>query len=355
MSGGGVRFDVTIPYYGDVALLRAAVRSVQAQDGDDWRLTVVDDGREPGVPEWFAGLDDPRVHYLRNPENLGVTGNFNRCVELARAPYVVLMGCDDLMLPGYLQTVRRALRRSPGAVMVQPGVQVVDADGRPCRTLTDTAKKRLYAPGRVRRAPALLGGEDLAVSLLRGNWLYFPSVCWRTDALRRHPFRADLGVIQDLAVVLDLLLDGGRLATDPEICFRYRRHAQSASAAQAATGARFDEARDFFLGACARLLAHGWPRAARAARRHWSSRLHALTLLPAAVSSRPAAQALLRHAFAPRRAPWPGAPPVRAPGAPGADPGGTGPVPEAAQAARPGGRDADGPPDSPRPSRPYQL
>ncbi|MFI0938846.1 glycosyltransferase family 2 protein [Streptomyces sp. NPDC021020] len=344
MSGDGVRFDVTIPYYGDVALLRAAVRSVQAQDGDDWRLTVVDDGREPGVPEWFAGLGDPRVHYLRNPENLGVTGNFNRCVELARAPHVVLMGCDDLMLPGYLRTVRRALRRSPGAAMVQPGVQVVDGDGRPCRTLTDTAKKRLYAPGRVRRAAALLGGEDLAVSLLRGNWLYFPSVCWRTDALRAHPFRADLGVIQDLAVVVELLLDGGRLATDPEVCFRYRRHAESASAAQAATGARFDEARGFFLDASARLLAHGWPRAARAARHHWSSRLHALTLLPAAASSRPAAEALLRHAFAPRRAPLPAAPPPRAdepdPAAGPRESGTPSPEPVTGPAAEPSGRDA---------------
>lgn len=293
-------FDVMIPYYGDMALLQAAVRSVQAQDGDDWRLTVVDDGCEPGVPEWFAALGDPRVGYLRNPRNLGVTGNFNRCVELARAPHVVLMGCDDLMLPGYLRTVRRALRRAPGAAMVQPGVQVIDGAGRPRGTLVDTAKKRVYAP----RAPrALLGGEDLAVSLLRGNWLYFPSVCWRTDALRRHPFRADLGVIQDLAVVIDILLDGGLLATDPEVCFRYRRHAVSESAAQAASGARFDEARRFFLGASARLTAHGWPRAARTARRHWSSRLHALTLLPAALPSRPATAALLRHSFAPRQVP----------------------------------------------------
>lgn len=296
-------FDVMIPYYGDVALLQAAVRSVQAQDGEDWHLTVVDDGREAGVPEWFAALGDPRVSYLRNPRNLGVTGNFNRCVQLARAPHVVLMGCDDLMLPGYLPTVRRALRRAPDAAMVQPGVQVVDAAGRPCGTLVDTAKKRVYAPAGIRAAPALLGGEDLAVSLLRGNWLYFPSVCWRTDALRRHPFRADLGVIQDLAVVVELLLAGGLLATDPEVCFRYRRHAVSASAAQAVTGARFDEARRFFLSTSARLAARGWPRAARTARHHWSSRLHALTLLPAAAPSRRATAALLHHAFAPRPLP----------------------------------------------------
>lgn len=298
------RFDVMMPYYGDVPLMKAAVASVRAQDGDDWRLTVVDDGREPGVPEWFAALGDPRVRYLRNPRNLGVTGNFNRCVELAEAPYTVLMGSDDLMLPGYLRTVRRALARAPQATMVQPGVQVIDGSGRPTGTLVDAAKKRVYAPS---PNAALLHGEDLAVSLLRGNWLYFPSLCWRTGDLRRHPFRADLGVIQDLAVVLELLLAGGTLATEPEVCFQYRRHAVSESSAQALSGARFDEARRFFLDAAARLAAHGWPRAARAARHHWSSRLHALALIPTAAAHarplRPAAASLLRHAFAPRRVP----------------------------------------------------
>ena len=58
--------DVMMPYYGDVALMQAAVRSVLAQTDPDWHLTVVDDGEAAGVPEWFAQLGDPRVTYLRN-------------------------------------------------------------------------------------------------------------------------------------------------------------------------------------------------------------------------------------------------------------------------------------------------
>ena len=52
--------DIMLPYYGDVALMQAAVRSVIAQSDPDWRLTVVDDGKEPGVPEWFAALGTTR-------------------------------------------------------------------------------------------------------------------------------------------------------------------------------------------------------------------------------------------------------------------------------------------------------
>jgi hypothetical protein len=47
----------------------------------------------------------------------------------------------------------------------------------------------------------------------------------------------------------------------------------------------------------------GWPRAARAARRYMSSRLHAITLLPTAVLAgrMTGVKSLSRHAFGPGR------------------------------------------------------
>jgi hypothetical protein len=292
--------DVMLPYYGDPGLMRQAVRSVLAQTDPDWRLTVVDDGTEPGVPEWFAGLGDPRVRYLRNARNLGVTGNFNRCVELAEHPYTVLMGCDDLMGPGYVAALKAARTSLPGAAMYQPGVRAVDGRGRPVRTLVDTAKRRLYT-----QAPAgyrgRLGGERLAASLVRGNWLYFPAMCWRTDALKAVGFRPELTVVQDLALVAGLLLRGEELVTDPAVCFDYRRHAGSESSAQAASGTRFAETRGLLAELAEAFDAAGWPRAARAARRHVSTRLHALAMVPGALrGGRPAdARALARHALTP--------------------------------------------------------
>lgn len=293
------RLDIMLPYYGDPALMRAAVLSVLAQTDPDWRLTVVDDGTEPGVPEWFAALGDDRVRYFRNERNLGVTGNFRRCTELVDHAYMTMMGSDDLMGPGYVATVKAARRAMPGAAMYQPGVRVVDGDGRQVRTLVDTVKKRLYSAAPTERAR--LRGEGLAVSLLRGNWLYFPAMCWRSDVLKEVGFREDLTVVQDLALTIELLIRGEDLVTDPEVCFDYRRHRASESSAQAYSGSRFAETRRLLLELAADLDALGWHRAARTARRHLSTRLHALTLVPGALRHRrpAAARALAGHAFAP--------------------------------------------------------
>jgi GT2 family glycosyltransferase len=294
-------FDIMLPYYGDVALMQAAVRSVQAQTESDWRLTVVDDGQEPGVPEWFATLGDDRVRYQRNERNLGVTGNYQKCLGLVEFDHMVMMGTDDIMLPNYLATMRSVIAEHPDVAMIQPGVEVIDGDGRVIRTLADEVKKRLYAPRLTGRR--VMAGEELATSLLRGDWLYFSSICWRSDAVKSADFRSSLEVIQDLALVIDLVQAGEQMAVDPTACFQYRRHKISASAVGAVAGTRFTEARGYFLDAADQMARHGWPRAARAARWYVSSRLHAITLLPTAVRTRNTAgvRSLARHAFGPSR------------------------------------------------------
>ncbi|MFG3099338.1 glycosyltransferase family 2 protein [Streptomyces sp. NPDC048182] len=277
--------DIMLPHYGDTALLQAAVRSVLAQTDGDWRLSVVDDGREEGVPEWFAALGDSRVSYRRNERNLGITGNFRKCVELVESTHFTMLGSDDLLLPGYVATVRAAVEAEPGAAMYQPGVQVIDEHGRPSVTLGDEVKRRLYAP-RTRGRRLVLSGEPLAANLLGGNWLYFPSLCWRADAVKAVGFRTDLSVIQDLALIIELIRRGERLVVDPAPAFCYRRHSGSLSSAEAVTGARFGEAVRYFSEVADDLDRHGWPRAARSARRHLSMRLHALTMVPGALRHR---------------------------------------------------------------------
>ncbi|MGV9794942.1 glycosyltransferase family 2 protein [Gordonia sp. NPDC003422] len=262
--------DVMMPFYGDVAQFRQAVTSVLAQDNPDLVLTVVDDCYPDDAPrEWLLGLDDPRVRYLRNETNLGVNGNFRRCVDLVEHEYFVVMGCDDVMLPGYLGSVRALAAGNPDAAVIAPGVEVIDDHDRPVRPLGDRIKGML-APSHT----TVLRGESLATSLYHGNWTYFPSLLWRTDAVRAVGFRPGLEVVLDLALLVDLAATGASLAYDPTVVFRYRRHEASVSSVQAVDGRRFAEENRFFADEARRCVELGWNRAARAARLHATSRLH---------------------------------------------------------------------------------
>lgn len=290
--------DVLLPYYGSIPLLQDAVRSVLDQTHEDWRLLVINDAYPHGDPEpWLQGLNDPRIEYQLNPRNIGSNANFQLALTQATAPYFVMMGSDDRMLPGYLSLVHAALERFPEAAAVQPGVEVIDGDGQIWNPLTDRIKALVRPRARTRR---LLGGERLAASLMHAGWHYFPSLAWRTDIVRDIGFRPEYDVVQDLALLMDLVTEGHQLLLEPAVAFQYRRHAESDSSKRAVDGRRFHEEGSFFAEQARRFHDLGWPRAERAARLHWTSRLHALTLLrgqPRSTAGVGAGLGLVRYAF----------------------------------------------------------
>ncbi|WP_416953599.1 glycosyltransferase family 2 protein [Nocardioides sp. T5] len=276
--------EVWIPYWGDPALLYATVESVKAQTDPDWLVTVVDDCYpDASVAEHFAREADPRIRYQRNETNLGIEANFQRCLDLASGDVMMFMGCDDLLEPDFVARVRTLAQQHPEADIIQPGVRTVDDTGRPSTSLADRVKTRLRPRS---TEPVLLSGEQLAASLLRGNWLYWPSLVFRTERVQQYAFRRDLPIILDLALVLDMVADGAQLLLDPVVTFAYRRHATSLSGTALADGSRFAQDRRYFAEAAGQMRRAGWPRAARAAGWRWTSRLHGLAVLPHAARLR---------------------------------------------------------------------
>ncbi|MDO7881134.1 glycosyltransferase family 2 protein [Salinibacterium soli] len=275
--------DIMMPFYGDVGLFVLAVESVRRQEGD-WRLVVIDDRYpDPEPARYIAALDDPRIEYVLNDENLGISGNFQRAIDLASAPYTVIMGCDDIMLPGFVSRVLALAERFPDAAYLQPRVRTIDSAGAPAVGLTDRIKSILEPRG---ERPLVLSGEELATSLLRGNWTYFPSLCWKTEVLREHGFDPGYDIVLDLALQIDIIVGGGSLVLDGELVFEYRRHRASASSWTSSDNKRFIEERRFFLETADRLDRLGWRRAARTSRAHVLSRLNAGIRAPGALVRR---------------------------------------------------------------------
>ncbi len=212
--------------------------------------------------------------------NLGANANYRKCLTYVENSLVQVMGADDIMLPNYVDWLIDTAGRYPRAGVFQPGVVVIDEVGAQSNTLVEKVK-RFYMPRG--KGAQLLTGERFAVSVLRGDWLYFPSLAWRAEIILGIGFREGYDVVQDLALVCDAAMSGRGLLYDPTVAFMYRRHSGSDSSWRALEGTRFNEERRFFLQMASEMRAHGWRKAARVSRLHLSSRLHAGSLLPRAV------------------------------------------------------------------------
>lgn len=290
--------DLFIPYWGDPEYMRQTVRSVLAQDNPNWVLTIIDDAY-PGteIKNFVSEIGDPRITYVRKESNEGITENFRSCVASAKHDLLVIIGCDDVLLPTYVDAILDAHRTFPTASIIQPGVQVIDEHGNVTKTLADTVKQRILRPQG--KSTQLLTGEPLATSLMHGDWLYWPSLAFRTEDIRKVEFDDQYAVIQDLALLMDMIFHGVNLALIQTVCFSYRRHSSSASSEKLVDGSRFEGEREFFSAAATKATALGWKRVALAAHLRLTSRAHALILVPRAVQTGNlrTAGVLLRHVF----------------------------------------------------------
>ena len=84
--------------------LKEAIDSILNQTYKNFELIICDDCSPLGAPdEVIASYNDPRIRYVKNDKNLGIAGNTNKLISLARGEYIAQMDNDDIALPQRLE------------------------------------------------------------------------------------------------------------------------------------------------------------------------------------------------------------------------------------------------------------
>ncbi len=86
---------VAIPTYNREDLISGTIRSVLEQHLNDLEILVIDDQSQDNVFMVASSFSDPRLQVIRNDKNVGLFGNFNRCIELSRGKYLRILCNDD--------------------------------------------------------------------------------------------------------------------------------------------------------------------------------------------------------------------------------------------------------------------
>jgi glycosyltransferase involved in cell wall biosynthesis len=244
------RVSVCIPVYNGARYLAQSIASVLGQTYEDFELVVSDNGSTDSTPEVVRAFDDPRVRYLRNESNIGVVGNFNRCIALARADYVCIWHHDDVMRPDNLARKVKVLDGHPQVGFVHSNIERIDADGRVFGEHWHPDSRRDYVDAGLEFLRRQFGAETLACA---------PSMIVRRSAyVRLGGYRADLPYCCDveLAMRLSLFYD---VACIGRPLIAYRMYGESASGACSVVRAYRQEAwaRRVILATYAHLLPDG--------------------------------------------------------------------------------------------------
>ncbi len=90
-----------IPTYNGATYLADCLDSVLSQTLPDFEVLIVDDRSCDDtlrIAHSYA-LRDSRIRVFKNEDNLGLAGNWNRCVQLSRGKWIKFVFQDDLVLP----------------------------------------------------------------------------------------------------------------------------------------------------------------------------------------------------------------------------------------------------------------
>ena len=116
---GGRRplLSVCLPAYNGVATIGETLGGVLDQKGVELEVVVGDDASADGTVNAVKALGDRRIRLYAYPERLGIVSNWNRTLTAARGKYVILMGQDDLVEPGWAEALVSLLEEDDRAGM----------------------------------------------------------------------------------------------------------------------------------------------------------------------------------------------------------------------------------------------
>ena len=123
MSDAAPFFSVVIPLYNRADIVGDTIRSVQAQDWQDFEIVVIDDGSRDNPAPVIEAIGDPRVRYIRQ-DNAGGGAARNHGIKAARGRYIAFLDSDDLFLPGKLSIMAQALKDDDGRTVLYSRMKV---------------------------------------------------------------------------------------------------------------------------------------------------------------------------------------------------------------------------------------
>ena len=114
-----MKFSVLLPTRNGGKYLQACIESVLNQQYQDMELIVFDNANTDNTAEIVKSfISDNRLKYYKTDEVVGVTENWSNALRVSSGEYVLMIGDDDYLLPGYFNHINSIIEKynNPDAV-----------------------------------------------------------------------------------------------------------------------------------------------------------------------------------------------------------------------------------------------
>lgn len=126
----GPRITVLMPVYNAERFIREAITSILEQSFKPFEFLIIDDGSTDASADIVESFRDPRIRFVRNARNMGITPTLNKGIALASCDLIARMDADDISHPQRLQKQFGFMKRNPKCALLSTWARVITEDNR---------------------------------------------------------------------------------------------------------------------------------------------------------------------------------------------------------------------------------
>jgi glycosyltransferase involved in cell wall biosynthesis len=140
--------SICIPTFNGEKYLRECLDSCITQDFQDYEIVICDDGSTDATKKIIEEYEkkDSRIRFFKNDKNLGLVGNWNRCIEMAGGEWIKFVFQDDYITRNCLRKFAEQIEPSSVLMVCErnfvlpqdPSVAAINYYTQVVRTLRNT-------------------------------------------------------------------------------------------------------------------------------------------------------------------------------------------------------------------------
>lgn len=172
--------SVVMPVLNGEKYLRKAIESVLNQSFKDFEFIIINDGSTDTTEEIIKSYQDPRIVYIKNSSNKGLSVSFNIGIRIARGTYIARMDADDICVLDRLERQLSFLKNYSNIDIVGSSVILTDGEGRNLKQVNRPTNHM-----------------DIKWKSLFSTPVFHPTVFAKSEILKNNPYDESLSNSED--------------------------------------------------------------------------------------------------------------------------------------------------------------
>lgn len=137
---------IAIPSYNKENQIKRCIESALGNESLVEKIILIDNCSTDRTFE-IAKQYEPRITCILNDTNIGMSGNFNRCIELCDTDWLMILHADDIILPNAIEKYRNLIDCYPQIGLIHADSYTVVEGDEATKVCHPRSSKEFYEAG----------------------------------------------------------------------------------------------------------------------------------------------------------------------------------------------------------------